>query len=159
MLGYQRNLFVLSQISILFLIILACFPAKGQDSTIQSPLPVPKKTVVAGPQYGTSSFHQWLWGKHYRTEWTTPVKVNSVNLDTIDGGLTAYDAPSHQRICQTTSPEQMPPGLCDDRFLQKLFRTSCQCLPTRQNCQNYRLLSSHRLHAAQGGTNHLQTLY
>ena len=92
MLGYQRNFFVVSQISIFFLTILACFCAKGQDSSIKSPPFDPGKTVVAGPQYGKSSLHQWLWGKHYRKEWTTRVKVNSLNLDTIDGGLTAYEA-------------------------------------------------------------------
>ena len=33
------------------------------------------KTVIAGKQYGTSKGHQKRWGKHYRKEWTTPVKV------------------------------------------------------------------------------------
>ena len=50
------------------------------------------KTVVAGRQYGTSSFHQWKWGKHYRKEWTTPVLVPLLILDTVSGGLTPYEA-------------------------------------------------------------------
>ena len=48
------------------------------------------KTVVAGSQYATSSQHQKRWGKHYREEWNTPVKVKVVMLDTLAGGLTAY---------------------------------------------------------------------
>ncbi|MBC7828854.1 MAG: BamA/TamA family outer membrane protein [Chitinophagaceae bacterium] len=50
------------------------------------------RTVVAGEQYGTSGFHQWLWGKHYRKEWTVPVNVATVSLDTVDGGLMAYES-------------------------------------------------------------------
>ena len=46
------------------------------------------RTVIAGEQYGTSGFHQMLWGKHYRKEWATPVKIPVINLDEIDGGLT-----------------------------------------------------------------------
>ena len=49
-----------------------------------------QKIIAAGPQYGRSSFHQTLWGKHYRTEWTTPVSVKEFLLDTAAGGLTPY---------------------------------------------------------------------
>ncbi|MEO6069317.1 MAG: ShlB/FhaC/HecB family hemolysin secretion/activation protein [Chitinophagaceae bacterium] len=47
-------------------------------------------TIVAGSQYGRSALHQWLWGKHYRKEWITPVKVSLFYLDTANGGLTPY---------------------------------------------------------------------
>src|SRR5687768_4752105 len=50
------------------------------------------KTVIAGEQYGTSSFHQWKWGRHYRKEWITPVQIPILNLDTVSGGLTPYTA-------------------------------------------------------------------
>src|SRR5215216_995152 len=50
------------------------------------------KTVIAGKQYGTSSFHQWKWGKHYRKEWTTPVQVPLLILDTVYRGLAPYEA-------------------------------------------------------------------
>jgi len=46
------------------------------------------KTVIPGPQYDRSGLHQWLWGKHYRKEWNTPVRVKVVQLDTVFGGLT-----------------------------------------------------------------------
>ena len=49
------------------------------------------KSVTAGIQYKKSSFHQWLWGKHYRPDWSKSVKVKIINLDTVDGGLTAYE--------------------------------------------------------------------
>ena len=49
------------------------------------------KSVTAGIQYKKSSFHQWLWGKHYRPDWSKSVKVRIINLDTVDGGLTAYE--------------------------------------------------------------------
>ena len=48
------------------------------------------KTFTAGPQYNRSSFHQWLWGKHYRKEWYTPVQLPLFHLDTAGGGLTVY---------------------------------------------------------------------
>ncbi len=48
--------------------------------------------VVAGKQYDRSSFHQFLWGKHYRVEWKTPVSVPGLLLDTVNGGLSPYQA-------------------------------------------------------------------
>jgi hypothetical protein len=45
------------------------------------------RVVVAGPQYKAGSTHRKFLGSHYREEWTTPVKVKVVNLDTIFGGL------------------------------------------------------------------------
>jgi hypothetical protein len=48
-------------------------------------------TVIAGPQYKKSSFHQWLWGKHYRNDWITPVQLGVIRLDTIYGGLIPYE--------------------------------------------------------------------
>lgn len=50
------------------------------------------KTESAGPEYKTSSFHQWLWGRNYRKEWSTPVRLPVVMLDTLKGGLTPAKA-------------------------------------------------------------------
>jgi len=50
------------------------------------------KTVVAGPQYKRSAIHQFLWGKNYRKEWTTPVKLPLLMLDTAKGGLIPFKA-------------------------------------------------------------------
>ncbi|HET9280195.1 MAG TPA: hypothetical protein VFN95_18495, partial [Flavitalea sp.] len=91
--GYQRNLLNIVPWGLfLFFTFLVGFSSKGQDSSNNSQFPAAKKTVIAGKQYAKSSFHQWLWGKHYRKEWTTPVTVSTLNLDTVDGGLTAYEA-------------------------------------------------------------------
>jgi len=54
--------------------------------------PTPQKIVVAGQQYGRSVSHQRWWGKHYRREWTTPVLVPLLSLDTVSGGLNPYQA-------------------------------------------------------------------
>lgn len=59
--------------------------AKAQTGREESHAPF--KTVAAGPEYKASAFHQWLWGKNYRREWTTPVQVPIVRLDTMKGGL------------------------------------------------------------------------
>ncbi len=47
-------------------------------------------TLPAGAQYERSGFYQKLWGKHYRKEWTTPVQVPHLYLDTAMGGLVPY---------------------------------------------------------------------
>jgi hypothetical protein len=49
-------------------------------------------TVIAGKQYSRSAFYQWLWGRHYRQEWATPVSVPLFYLDTAVGGLKPYAA-------------------------------------------------------------------
>lgn len=76
-----------------FVTTLIFFCAEAQDSLIQSNTPpVSNKTVIAGEQYGKTKFHQWLWGRHYRKEWITPVNFISLDLDSVDGGLTAYES-------------------------------------------------------------------
>jgi hypothetical protein len=46
--------------------------------------------VVAGEEYNVGKWKQFWWGKHYRTTWTTPVKVPYLNLETTFNGLTVY---------------------------------------------------------------------
>jgi hypothetical protein len=46
-------------------------------------------TVVAG-NYSRSGLHNLFLGKNYRKEWTTPVKVTVISLDTAKGGLIPY---------------------------------------------------------------------
>jgi hypothetical protein len=57
--------------------------AQTTDSTV---------VVKAGPQYNRSSFHNFFWGKHYRKEWSTAVRVPLILLDTAAGGLTPYES-------------------------------------------------------------------
>lgn len=55
---------------------------KGTDSAF--------KTIIAGAEYKKSKFHEWLWGYNRRKEWTTPVRVQVLRLDTAYGGLKPY---------------------------------------------------------------------
>lgn len=48
--------------------------------------------VVAGAKYNRSGLHNFLWGKHYRKEWNTPVSIKTINLNTESGGLTPYES-------------------------------------------------------------------
>ena len=69
-----------------------CLQANAQLETKKIDT-LPRKIVVAGREYSRSGLHNWLWGKHYRSEWVMPIGVESlVNLDTMAGGLKAYQA-------------------------------------------------------------------
>lgn len=74
----------INRILLLLLLCLAdkAFAQKGGDSAFT--------TVVAGAQYKKSKFHEWLWGCNRRKEWTTPVRVQVLWLDSAYGGLTPY---------------------------------------------------------------------
>ena len=48
------------------------------------------KKVIAGPQYKRSVFYQLFWGSNYRKEWTMPVNLPVIYLDTLRGGLISY---------------------------------------------------------------------
>src|ERR1700730_8055941 len=45
------------------------------------------KTIAAGPHYKCSGWHQFLWGKNYRKEWSTPVRLPVLLLNDTKGGL------------------------------------------------------------------------
>ncbi len=45
------------------------------------------KVISAGPQYKKSGWHKFFWGKNYRREWTTPVKLPVFLLENEKGGL------------------------------------------------------------------------
>src|SRR5688500_9665843 len=78
--------------SLLLISSVLCFNEAGftQTVTVVDSVPGGQVTVLAGKQYDKSSFHQFLWGKHYREDWATPVKVPVLYLNTVNGGLTAY---------------------------------------------------------------------
>ncbi|MEI6948612.1 BamA/TamA family outer membrane protein [Paraflavisolibacter sp. H34] len=71
--------------------LLFTLPLAAQESAGISPQEN-SRTVPAGNQYAASRFHQWLWGKHYRREWTRPVTLPLFYLDTAAGSLTPYGA-------------------------------------------------------------------
>ena len=47
----------------------------------------PYITIPAGKEYKMSQSNEKLWGKNYRKEWTTPVRMPVLLLDTFMGGL------------------------------------------------------------------------
>src|SRR3954470_2619944 len=49
------------------------------------------KTVIAGKQYAAGNMKKTFWGEHYRKEWTTPVRVSVLHLDSAYGGLTPVE--------------------------------------------------------------------
>ena len=60
----------------------------ASDSSSSAPDSAVKyKLVSAGPEYKSSGWHQFLWGKNYRKEWTTPVSLPLFYLNEHKGGL------------------------------------------------------------------------
>lgn len=47
-------------------------------------------TVVGGAEYDASNFKRFWMGDHYRAEWTAPIKVPYLDLDTEKGGLIPF---------------------------------------------------------------------
>ncbi|MFL5739206.1 MAG: hypothetical protein ACJ75B_03240 [Flavisolibacter sp.] len=78
--------FRLGRFPFLFLLILPLF-APAQKSVVTDSSQSHYRTLIAGKEYEASSMHRWLWGKDYRKEWTTPVTVPILNLDSAFGGL------------------------------------------------------------------------
>lgn len=66
---------------------------QAQTTMVKDAQPVKGTTVVIpGREYQRSGYHNFFWGRHYRREWTTPVRVADFYLDTAAGGLTPYAA-------------------------------------------------------------------
>ncbi|MBP2648078.1 MAG: hypothetical protein H6Q77_1702 [Gemmatimonadetes bacterium] len=66
--------------------LVASEPARAQGAESGAAAPE-STTVVAGPGYAAGGLHKWLFGKHYRTLWTTPIRVEVLDLGTFAGGL------------------------------------------------------------------------
>jgi len=48
-------------------------------------------TIIPGKQFAVSGFYEFWFGKHWRDVWTTPVRVEILNLNTFAGGLTPIE--------------------------------------------------------------------
>ncbi|MEO8403724.1 MAG: hypothetical protein ABI480_03995 [Chitinophagaceae bacterium] len=69
-----------------------CLSSHAQTKVVEVASYLPGTTeVVPGKEYRRSGYHNFFWGKHYRKEWATPVRVNNFYLDTAMGGLTPVE--------------------------------------------------------------------
>ena len=74
--------------AILFLSFTISITTTAQTTVVHTADSIPGTTVVIpGKKYNRSGYHNFLYGKHYRKEWNTPVRVNNFYLDTAFGGL------------------------------------------------------------------------
>src|SRR5438552_1715782 len=83
---YFRKLFP----AILFFISTLLFSGiSSAQTTIVSDSPFVKGTtvVIPGIEFNRRGYHNFWFGKHYRKEWSTPVRVANFYLDTALGGL------------------------------------------------------------------------
>lgn len=53
-----------------------------------SPFVAGTTVVIPGREYKRTGYHNFFWGKHYRQEWHTAIRVENFYLDTAFGGLT-----------------------------------------------------------------------
>ena len=85
-----------------------CLKSRAQEKSIQPDTLLSRKIVVAGSEYSRSRLHTWAWGTHYRPEWTTPIRVQLINLDTMAGGLKPYQAGGgrQSKTLRLRNPEQ-----------------------------------------------------
>jgi hypothetical protein len=61
----------------------------GAQNEVVMPGAVPESVVVTpGPAYDASGLHRFFFGDHYRDLWTTPIRVELLDLHHFAGGLT-----------------------------------------------------------------------
>jgi hypothetical protein len=62
---------------------------KAQTTVItDSPFIRGTTVVIPGLKFKRSGYHNLFWGRHYRREWTTAIRVKNFYIDTAFGGLT-----------------------------------------------------------------------
>ena len=66
--------------------------ALAQGNTQQESSQSQTTTISAGDHYGAGGLHRFLFGQDYRDLWTTPVRVEVLNMRTFGGGLTPTTA-------------------------------------------------------------------
>src|SRR5687767_13319347 len=65
-------------------------PLSGLQAQMQAESSQDTIVIAAGEEYSRSRLYQVFWGSNWRGEWTVPVQVPVISLDTIYGGLTPY---------------------------------------------------------------------
>jgi hypothetical protein len=63
-----------------------------QSAHVSAPVAAGSKVALKpGPQYEAGWFRRFLFGDGWRNLWVTPIETTVADLDTLRGGLTAYD--------------------------------------------------------------------
>lgn len=79
---------IIQRISLLLICFIASLSSISQTIVvIDSPIVAGTTVAIAGNHFDKSGFHNLFMGRHYRKEWTTPVRVKNFYLDTAAGGL------------------------------------------------------------------------
>jgi len=73
---------------IVFPLLLCVISVTAQKTIVVDSTSQYSRIVIAGQEYKSSQWHKWMWGEDYREEWSTPVKIPVLNLDSAFGGLT-----------------------------------------------------------------------
>ncbi|MDH3458471.1 MAG: hypothetical protein OER90_16635, partial [Gemmatimonadota bacterium] len=126
------------------LLVLSAVVAAGFASSVAGQEVVGRDTiVVAGAHYGAGSGHRFLFGSEYRDLWTQPLRVPTLDLGAVGGGLTPISAggrfqtrslwfrgaDGYQYAIRSVDkyPAVLPPEL-ENTFVEKLIRdqTSAQ---------------------------------
>lgn len=82
-------------------------------------------TVVAGEHYKVGFLKKILLGRHYRTEWTTPVQVPIFDIDTVKGGLT----PIKKGGSRQTTNLRLQDSLGRQFVIRSIDKTPTRALP------------------------------
>src|SRR4029077_11626439 len=83
-------------------------PLAAQTTVARPPVDTTARSVevVAGAHYAAGWFHRLMLGAHYRDLWTTPLRVEVLDLKTYAGGLTRPCAAAAARPSRSDSSGQ-----------------------------------------------------
>ncbi len=73
---------------LILILITAVAPVAGRQDGGARPDSTATVTVAAGPEYEAGGLHRFFFGAHYRDLWTTPLRVEVLDLNRFAGGLT-----------------------------------------------------------------------
>ncbi len=112
-------------------------PAVGQArlERVLGARPGDTVTVVAGRHYGTSGLHRFFFGGAHRDLWTTPVRVEVLDMSTYAGGLTPIRRGGAQPPEPCTCKGPTANGMCSGRSIR--IRASRKDFPrnsARRSC-------------------------
>jgi len=75
-------------LSVSVLLFMSTLLAAQTKIVTDSPFVKGTTVIIPGAKFKRSGYHNLFWGRHYRKEWSTPVRVSNFYIDTAYGGLT-----------------------------------------------------------------------